>query len=387
MSPENIPGFSGAVKNYVRPITRFIFIAGFSVFFIQTAYASWSLYGCCNSICGTENYSSQTACQARLSQGNAICASFGCPGSCTFSGGTCTDLSSGGNVGSGGGNVGSGRGVVFQNIGNTFMGGNGITSGAGGLNSDFGTTRLTGPEQGQATYTSHATTANKQWSEGVNRRSPVLRSLRGEDVPKTTVRYEDRYMARILRRGPESGPGDELREEPVPAELIKGGGQYIGGVGASQGPPDKLPPPSPTGPGQDRGGGDVRCPKDHPYYNDKSGNCYVGPDQCAKDTSRGKASCFDKSAPSAPIAQPTKKQPPQEPERPMSGAPAPGDPARELGEKKQCRKTWWLNPGDNNCYSDEKTCKAASPADAQAVSPAASDDESAAAPVCYQPNP
>ncbi|MBI4351181.1 MAG: hypothetical protein HY550_07060 [Elusimicrobia bacterium] len=73
-------------------------------------------------------------------------------------------------------------------------GGNGITTGAGGLSNDFGATRLAGPEQGLPTFTSHATTANKQWLEEALRRQTAIGSLRDTPVPKTTLDYERNYL-------------------------------------------------------------------------------------------------------------------------------------------------------------------------------------------------
>ena len=352
----------------------------------------------------------------------------------------------------------------FDSTGNDNLGGNGITSGAGGLGNNFGTTRLAGLDQGQPTFTSHATTANAQWMEEAQRRKEAaakkaiqagqecrkvvshggpaniiypcnsvfsggkfvprgpekvynwlvdklpggkkksgafespIGSLRRSFTPETTVNYEARYLGRIARPAPEYGgtimpqavkygPGDERRTEQVPLEPIKGGGQPAGGVGASQGAPDTLPPPTPNAPMQDRGGGDVRCPKESPYYNPKYGSCYYTVEQCNKNMGPGK-SCPDKSAPLTPIAQPPKPpaqppqpaqppaQPPQPPQPPP--APVPGEPALNLRGVMKCRKAWWLNSQDNNCYNDEAACKAASSAGARA---------SDAGPLCYQTNP
>jgi len=74
------------------------------------------------------------------------------------------------------------------------LGGNGITSGAGGLANDFGISRLTGLEQGQATFTSHATRANKQWMEEAMSRQTAIAPLRPTPVPKTTLDYERNYL-------------------------------------------------------------------------------------------------------------------------------------------------------------------------------------------------
>lgn len=299
------------------------------------------------------------------------------------------------------------------------LSGNGITAGAGGLANDFGTTRLAGPDQGQPTFTPHTSRANGEWmkeKEKQNRRHAaraVLNRRASENcrAPSGNIRYfmspcqaaslqkkaglERAYswLSRKLPGGMTTevqSPVGSLRLGPTPATtadyesrylnaIPDGEGQPIGGAGITQGPPDKLPPPSPTGPELDRGGGDVRCPKDHPYYNDKSGNCYVAADQCGKDTSRGKASCQDKTAPLSPVNPPPAPPARQQAQEPGTVPTAPGEPAVKLRGELKCRKAWWLNTGDENCYADEAACKAASPGSAGGAP--------AATPLCSQTNP
>lgn len=289
------------------------------------------------------------------------------------------------------------------------LAGNGITTGVGGLGNDFGTTRLAGPDQGQPTFTQHASRSNEGWLKEKEKQGR-LRAARavltrqtssGCRAPAGNVRYVmspcqasalqkkaglEKAYAWISTKLPGGlttevqSPIGDLRLNPTPATtadyesrylnaIPAGEGLALGGAGITQGAPDKLPPPSPTGPELDRGGGNVRCPKDHPFYNDKSGSCFVAAEQCGKDTSRGKASCQDKSAPLPPVSQPL-KQPPQAPSAPAAGASAPArEAALDSRGQLKCRKAWWLNPDDNNCYPDEGACKAASgPAKAPACS-------------------
>lgn len=118
------------------------------------------------------------------------CAGF-CSGPGTVLSATCNSGSDtcGGGGGGGTGSGGTLSGTPFQNLG-----GDGITSGAGGLNNDFGTTRLAGPEQGQASFTSHATRANKQWMEEAMRRQTAIAPMRDTPAPKTTIDFERRYL-------------------------------------------------------------------------------------------------------------------------------------------------------------------------------------------------
>lgn len=318
-------------------------------------------------------------------EGGMICGSASAPMPTGYYPGKCIDLNA---ICSAAATSVSGGGVTCTctcNISCTDGGsmndliGNGITTGAGGLNNDFGTTRLAGPEQGQATFTPHASRANAEWMKEKERKrrlrpAKMLRSLRAKGEcrsPGSNLRYiqspcqaaakskqaglEKAYawLSKTLRGDRTTmvqSPVGDLRQTSTPSTTADyenrylnaipiGEGQPIGGIGVTQGPPDTLPPPSPSGPIQDRGGDNVRCPKDRPYYNEKSRDCYAGVEQCSRDTSRGKASCPDKSAALPPVT---------------------GEPALKSKGKLKCRKAWWLNTGNGKCYNNEKTCKAAS---------------------------
>lgn len=146
----------------------------------------------------------------------------------------------------GGGGGSGGAGSLFN------LGGDGGTSGAGGLGNDFGSTRLTGPEQGQASFTSHATTGNKQWLEEAMRRQTAIAPLRDTPAPKTTLDYERNYLKKTAPKAPCAGVSGpclgSLDAKPDMSLFGKKGTSVRKSPGSPpKGPPIKKPqvPPPP----------------------------------------------------------------------------------------------------------------------------------------------
>ena len=226
-----ISGFSCSAKYVRQTIPHLIVIAVLFVFLNQAAYAGWTFtpilnsYGCGDNAAlqadlnaqlaalGGLNFPDKASCDtvrtmvAGISETEGICTYFYTVGACTGSNNSFSDL-----------------------------GGNGITSGAGGLVNDFGISRLAGLEQGQATFTSHATRANKQWMEEAMSRQTAIAPLRPTPVPKTTLDYERNYLKKTAPKaacagvsGPCIGSLDkkpdlnQLGRQETPAKKSPGG--------------------------------------------------------------------------------------------------------------------------------------------------------------------
>lgn len=280
----------------------------------------WTASGCCSyncpggggSGCGSETFGSSSQCNARLSQGSAICNDYNPGGGCTVAGFsvtwtcTCTSGCVGGGGGGGGGAGGGGGGQAsaafdYGNpvINNMVQNLGGVTpaGGVGGLANDVGTSVLIGPEQGRPTFTPHVVFANRVWMDeaGKRRRSEDERERTAKEGCRRIVQHGgpanfiypcgnfrvQKGRARWVpsedagRRPPLlPSPVGGLTQADVPATTadyeerflsngtvytsisdlpggtpITGeGGLPVGGAGVSQGPPDKQPPPSPESP-------------------------------------------------------------------------------------------------------------------------------------------
>ena len=269
------------------------------LFTASDAEAVWTASGTCcllcsaggvsSTVCDTRSvttFTSKSVCETRLSQaGVGDCHAYD-TAYCTaisFTPGSCT-----------GSDDYSGRGGGL--LPNT--GGSDITSGTGGLANDFGTSRVTGPEQGQPTFTSHATTENMQWMKEVQGRYSPIGSLRDVRVPKTTSDYENRYITgrKKPNKGkwlPPSGSPYWTASPIAPAEIqwsnptpiTADGGQILDGVGASQG----HPPPTPAV--KQPGTGTKECEKTW-WHNTRTDYCYSDENDCKTAPSDGAARCY-----------------------------------------------------------------------------------------------
>lgn len=167
----------------------------------------------------------------------------------------------------------------------------------------------TGAAAGQPMFSPNPNTANNNWDKEVQDKlaqlgqgaRPFLGGGAGRERgqgpriqgPRTGNRAFDNGYHRQLQRyyapsriGPQYtvGPGDERTTEDEPTGPIHWAGedeaaqaQPIGGVGVTQGEPDKAPPPSPESPLRHSNSGECRSKW---YYNTRTKMCYGPLESC-----------------------------------------------------------------------------------------------------------
>ena len=258
---------------------------------------------------GSENFSTQAACQARLAQGTAICQDYGFPAYCTITSfsGTC----------SGGGSTGGGGSLQTPAVREALsdFAGNTPTAGTGGLSQGFGTNNKVAQEQGEASFTKHANASNDAWlreaaarivvhNNGGNRANnqagdsreltgaeraaifftawitpskTTVSPLTGDSVPRESADYQANYIGGVVI------PLVDQANPPV--NEIRSGGQAITGEGVKVGAKDTPPPPSPETPKTPQVQGRVQtgstaCRDPKWLFNSQTQMCYPNPKSC-----------------------------------------------------------------------------------------------------------
>lgn len=314
---------------------HFLLSSLFICFLSTTAHAVWVGTGsCCFTCCamsvcqsgcgsGSESFSSQSACQARLAQGTGVCQSYSVAG-CTvdsFGPGTCTESGGSGSAGSGS------LGTFFQNPvlreALSDYAGNTPTAGTGGLSQNFGANNKVAREQGEASFTKHANSANESWLREAAARLAVransnIRSgsnpyadarnqggmeraaqfftawispsktltspLTGDSVPRESAEYQANYIGGVVI------PIVDQNNPPV--NKIEGGGQPITGAGVQVGAKDTPPPPSPETPNVPQVQGRVQfgstaCRDPKWLFNSQTQMCYPSMKSCTAADKKG----------------------------------------------------------------------------------------------------
>jgi hypothetical protein len=141
---------------------------------------------------------------------------------------------------------------------------------------------LQGSEAAKPFFTPHYSSSFERYSDEARPRARVYRSLNTGIMPASSVRYQRHFLNRVQGWTPEVAappPGYASGttadpNAPLPAIGSEGGGTPVGGVGITQGAPDKPPPPTPEAPR------DGRFCRKRWYFNTTTQTCYGSEESC-----------------------------------------------------------------------------------------------------------
>jgi len=300
-------------------LSLLLFSFSFFFFFISVPVkAQWVGTGTCyttcctNNVCesgsfyGSEYFSTQSACLARLAQGIGICQSYALPQICTVTAftGACS-----GSSGSSGASTSAGG--VFQNPAVrealSDFAGNSPTAGTGGLSQGFGTNNKVAQEQGEPSFTKHVSSSNEAWQREAAARMSVNKSRGNAAISPTeesrmvsgAERAANFFTAWISPSKTVISPltGDSVPRESAEYQMnyineIKAGGQAISGVGITPGAKDALPPSSPETPKTPQVQGRVQmgasaCRDTKWLFNSATQMCYPNLKSCEAADTKG----------------------------------------------------------------------------------------------------
>ena len=259
--------------------------------------------GACGS--GSEAFSTESACQARLAQGMGVCQPYNTATEycsvTSFTPGSCSGAGSGGG---GSTNVGE----FFQNPAVrealSDFAGNSPTAGTGGLSQGFGANNKVAQEQGEPSFTKHANSNNEAWMReaaariGVNsnRGNQKSNQAEGSRMVGGAERAAHFFTAWLSPSQTVVSPltGDSVPRESAEYQInyIVAGGQAITGEGVKVGAKDTLPPPSPETPKTPQVQGRVQtgataCRDPKWLFNSQTQMCYPALKNCQAADTKG----------------------------------------------------------------------------------------------------